>query len=60
MQEFATTFNCGLGFVLVVGQEGVEETLDVLRRAGETIDVVGRLIERDGKGCVLRHMESWI
>lgn len=47
--------------VLVVDQEKVNETVDELERAGETVHVVGTVIERDEKrqGCVLKNMDTW-
>lgn len=46
--------------VIVVAQEKVAETLDTLRKAGEAVNVVGTLTERDGDGCVLKRLETWI
>lgn len=59
--EFARTFNTGLGMVMVVAQEKVEETMDELRKAGETVRIVGKVGPREGQGegCVLQNLESW-
>jgi phosphoribosylaminoimidazole synthetase len=43
-QELRRTFNCGVGFVLVVGQEDVVDVLAALVDAGEDAFVCGELI----------------
>ncbi|HED12208.1 MAG TPA: phosphoribosylformylglycinamidine cyclo-ligase [Gammaproteobacteria bacterium] len=42
-QEMLRTFNCGLGFVIVVHPNATEVTLDILRDAGEAAMVVGQI-----------------
>ena len=58
-EEFATTFNTGLGMVIVVSPENVSETMEELKKVGETVYNVGRLVGRDGKGCVVRNLDAW-
>ncbi len=58
-EEFAKTFNTGLGMVMVVSQEHVKETTEELEKAGETVYKVGSVTERLGKGCTLRNTEAW-
>ena len=57
--EFARTFNTGLGMVMVVEESKLDQTLQVLRSAGETVWEVGRLIERKDEGCVVDNMKAW-
>ena len=57
--EFAKTFNTGLGMVMVVSQEHVEETMEELKKAGETVYKVGRVVEREVEGCVLKNVDTW-
>lgn len=57
--ELARTWNTGLGFVVVVAKEDVEEVVKILEGEGEKAVVVGRVIERAGEGCVLKGLESW-
>jgi homoserine kinase len=57
--EFARVLNTGLGMVIVVAEENVEQTSSELRVAGEKVFVVGKLVERENEGCVVRGIESW-
>ena len=41
--EMYRTFNCGVGMVVCVAEADVEKTLDLLRAAGETPWVLGRM-----------------
>jgi phosphoribosylaminoimidazole synthetase len=43
-EEMHRTFNCGIGMVLVVEKNGVNEVLEVLKNAGEEANVIGELI----------------
>jgi phosphoribosylformylglycinamidine cyclo-ligase len=42
----ARTFNCGIGFVLVVAPGDVDATLDLMRGAGEAAFVIGQVVAR--------------
>ena len=42
--ELRRTFNCGVGFILIVSPENVEATLEGLLNAGETAFVCGQLV----------------
>ena len=42
--EMRRTFNCGVGFILVVGPENCEAVLEGLLEAGETAFVCGQLV----------------
>lgn len=57
--EFARVLNTGLGMVVVVAEEDVEQTSGELRDAGEKVFVVGKLVQRHQKGCLIQGMESW-
>ncbi|RYP93394.1 hypothetical protein DL770_000437 [Monosporascus sp. CRB-9-2] len=56
--EVARTFNAGIGMVAVVGAADADDVAAGLRNAGETVYVVGKLVEGDG-GCVLKNLEVW-
>ncbi len=44
--EMHRTFNCGIGFVLVVAQDDAARTADILTRHGETVYRIGRIASR--------------
>ena len=58
-QEFAKTFNAGLGMVMVVGKESVEPAVQELEDAGETVYIAGTVQERKEEGCILHQTEDW-
>ena len=53
--EMLRTFNCGIGFVLVVAPDDVDAALASLGESGETATVIGRVAPRTGTdGTVVR------
>ncbi len=46
--ELLRTFNCGVGMLLIVDRDRVDEVLDVCERAGQPGVAIGDLIERAG------------
>lgn len=59
-QEFARSFNTGLGMVCVVDQNSASMVQSLLEDAGETVYSVGELITRGyHEGCILRNIEVW-
>ncbi|HIJ83153.1 MAG: phosphoribosylformylglycinamidine cyclo-ligase [Magnetococcales bacterium] len=50
MFEMMRTFNCGLGMVLVVAPEFIDQTMKILHSAGETCWHIGHVCERMGEG----------
>lgn len=58
-EEFAKTFNTGLGMVMVVSEEKVNEVMEELEKAGEKVYRVGSLVERKGEGCILKNLHAW-
>ncbi|ORZ07031.1 bifunctional purine ADE1 [Lobosporangium transversale] len=63
-REMARTFNCGIGMVLVVNSEDVEEVTALCRAEGEVVYQIGVLKSREdnnGEEVVMRNMESsWV
>lgn len=58
--EFARVLNTGLGMVIVVAEEKVEEAVAELRGMGEVVMVVGKAVKRRGEeGCVLKGLGAW-
>ena len=41
--EMRRTFNCGIGMVLVVGKNNVDEIIDLLKNCGEDAYIIGEL-----------------
>lgn len=52
--EMRKTFNCGIGFAVVVAQEDEAKTLAELRERGEVAQTIGRVVER-GTGAPVRY-----
>ena len=51
--EMYRTFNCGVGMVVAVAEERVEDSLNLLRSAGEQAWVIGHLTHKaDGEDAV--------
>lgn len=44
-----TTFNCGIGMIVCVAAEDEKATLETLQFLGETVSVIGELVEAEGK-----------
>ncbi len=44
-----TTFNCGIGMIVCVAAEDESATIEVLEALGETVFVIGELVESEGK-----------
>ncbi|KAK3828561.1 MAG: phosphoribosylglycinamide synthetase [Benniella sp.] len=63
-REMARTFNCGIGMVLVVNSDDVEEVTRLCRAEGEVVHQIGILkskAENNGEEVVMRNMEtSWV
>lgn len=59
--ELARTFNTGIGMVVAVAAEGVEDVIKGLEEAGEKVYRLGRLVKREegNNGTVLNGLESW-
>ena len=58
-EEFARTFNCGIGMAVIVAQQEAGEVSAELTAAGETVLSIGR-IEAGTRGCTVRgSVETW-
>ena len=57
--EFARTFNTGLGMVLVIDSSMVDEVMRQLSESGEKVFRVGHLTQRKSESCIIRNMEIW-
>ena len=45
-EEMARVFNCGIGMVVVIALEHVDNAMDILRNAGETVWQIGEIKHR--------------
>ena len=50
--EMATTFNCGIGMVLLVARDDVQAVTESLEQAGETVFEIGGVAEGE-RGCTV-------
>ena len=59
-REMARTFNCGIGMVLVVAPENVDEVVDLLDRStdGAAVHKIGCLVA--GRSAQLKGLETWV
>lgn len=57
--EFARALNAGIGMVLVVKRDRLDEAMRELEGAGETVYRIGRLVRRDREGCILVNLDAW-
>ena len=46
--ELLRTFNCGIGMIAIVKREAVQQVMDILRESGETVSLLGDVIEAKG------------
>ena len=46
--ELLRTFNCGIGMIAIVKPEAVQQVMEILREAGETVSLLGDVVEAKG------------
>ena len=52
-EEFARTFNCGIGMAVILAGEDVKDATEALEKSGESVFIIGRIEEGTG-GCTVR------
>ena len=52
--EMYRTFNCGVGFVVVVPADKADQAIDLLNEQGETAWKLGEIVERTGDAVTYR------
>jgi len=58
-EEFARTFNCGVGMALIVSEKDTKGVAESLEAMGETAFAIGR-VEAGKKGCTVSgSAETW-
>lgn len=55
--EMARTFNNGIGMILIVHPDKVDETTRVIRASGEKVYRIGEVIT--GEGVEMRNLGAW-
>lgn len=55
--EMARTFNNGIGMILIVDPDKVDEVTHVIRASGEGVYKVGEVVA--GEGVELRNLDTW-
>ncbi|GAA5985298.1 hypothetical protein JCM11641_005386 [Rhodosporidiobolus odoratus] len=57
--EMARTFNCGIGMVVVVSNENVDEVEQLLKESGSAeVSRIGETVA--GEGCEMKNLEAWV
>ena len=51
-EEFARTFNCGIGMILIVSEDDAKNVTQAIENEGETVWTIGR-IESGQRGCTV-------
>jgi phosphoribosylformylglycinamidine cyclo-ligase len=51
--ELARTFNCGIGMIAIVKQEAVDAVSEVFAASGETVALLGEVIQAAGEHRVV-------
>jgi len=57
--DFARTFNCGIGMIVIVSPPYKEEVTGILEQEGEKVFYLGTVKEGKGPATRLLHLESW-
>jgi len=57
--EMLRTFNCGVGMVIIVGEENTEKIIAILREHGETVYEIGTVVERTDKPVIFANTISF-
>ncbi|GAA6010042.1 hypothetical protein JCM11491_005842 [Sporobolomyces phaffii] len=57
--EMARTFNCGIGMVVVVAKDRVDEVVASLRASGKSeVFTIGETVA--GEGCTMKNLDKWV
>ncbi|MCC7489980.1 MAG: phosphoribosylformylglycinamidine cyclo-ligase, partial [Gammaproteobacteria bacterium] len=48
-EEMLRTFNCGIGMTVVLARAQAERAMALLREAGETVQIIGRIEAGTGR-----------
>jgi phosphoribosylformylglycinamidine cyclo-ligase len=53
--ELLRTFNCGIGMIVIVQADAVGKVTDIFTESGETVALLGEVIEAQGEKRVVYH-----
>lgn len=56
--EMLRTFNCGIGMVILVSEDSVDEISQALTSAGESVHRLGRVVDLDQNGSRVTYIRS--
>jgi len=57
--EMARTFNCGIGMVVVVAKDKVQEVTQSLKESGKAeVFQIGETVA--GEGCKMENLNRWV
>ena len=59
-KEMARTFNCGIGFVLLVHPDNVAQVIGNIKNAGEEVFEIGSIIPGEGEVEILQMESTWV
>ena len=60
IQELLKVFNCGIGMLLYVDKNDVEEVINYAKKQGEECFIVGEIIENSPKKVFFEgNLEKW-
>jgi phosphoribosylformylglycinamidine cyclo-ligase len=51
--ELLRTFNCGVGMIAIVKSDAIEEATDILTESGESVALLGEVIQAAGEHRVV-------
>jgi phosphoribosylformylglycinamidine cyclo-ligase len=51
--ELLRTFNCGIGMIAIVRPDATEQVCDIFKESGESVALLGEVIEAEGEQRVI-------
>jgi len=55
--EMSRTFNNGIGMILIVGRDKLDEAIQTIQASGERVYKVGEVVA--GEGVEMRNLDAW-
>lgn len=57
-EEMYRTFNCGVGMIAVIGQECLDDALNILKQSGEDAWVIGKMVKTEEETPVVKFIND--